>query len=670
MPVALPPPPEEKEQQQQQQPAADAIQLQPLESGLFASLYLLRASRLSGVVPNQARRVKGIERRPYNEGETHAASPHDRAATPTGGGVLSSLLASAANAQGAVLRAHHRPPSSLSGGGRGGSGSGGQGKPGEDFTRSNFISGYELSEPCSKSVFDFDIFHFYLLPDNKLDYVDTSCCSRNLICGESYYRVCVVHTVPLVLKLQKDDHTDACPVFSENFRWGRHQDAHEFLRCLLDKLDEASVPPRSPSSERPSSIVTQVFGGQLKSQLHCPECNYCSDRLEPFLDLNLEVIPMATVMDALKSFTKIEVFENYGCDGCKSRVNLEKQLKVEQAPEVLVIQLKRFQNFGSHITKIEDCMMYQEELDLNPFMSSPDNKPQKYDLYGVVQHEGAPSNGHYVCYIRSSRTNWFHFNDSKVMKINDVMALESEAYLLFYAKQGSSPWFSTLLKRKNNVSGDTEEGGYSSSSSEDDYYPEGLSWHNDGDKTRSATKEETDLQLRQIISMQKEKCGEREIEEKAKAEGDSSIQTTCPESLSWRKDADVKGSDDSPAGPLLGPAGSHSDNIAKGKRTYKAIVQEETTPDELLQHLKEMVPSIFAKALEGMHTSLALSEALKREHVVEMHNDDDDKTRSVRKRKWEWDNNLKVVEEEEEEEEEDDDDDDVEEEPYYYVYSD
>ncbi|XBJ17082.1 hypothetical protein VPH35_008576 [Triticum aestivum] len=648
MPVALPPPPEEEKEQQQQQPAADAIPLQPLESGVFRSLHLPRASRCA--------RVKGSERRPYNEGRRSLralmTAPRPRSAYP-----------------GAVLRARHRPPSSLSGGGSGGSGSGGQGKQEEDFTKSKFISGYELSEPCSKSLFDFDIFHFYLLPDNKLDYVDTSCCSRNLICGESYYRVCVVHTVPLVLKLQKDDHTDACPVFSENFRWGRHQDAHEFLRCLLDKLDEDSVPPRSPSCEKPSSIVTQVFGGQLKSQLHCPECNYCSDRLEPFLDLNLEVIPMATVMDALKSFTKIEVFENYGCDGCKSRVNMEKQLKVEQAPEVLVIQLKRFQNFGSHITKIEDCMMYHEELDLNPFMSSPDNKPQKYDLYGVVEHEGAPSNGHYVCYIRSSRTNWFHFNDSKVMKINDVMALESEAYLLFYAKQGSSPWFSTLLKRKNYVSGDTEEGGYSSSSSEDDYYPEGLSWHNDGDKTRSATKEETDLQLRQIISMQKEKCGEREIEEKAKAEGDSSIQTTCPESLSWRKGADVKGSDDSPAGPLLGPVGSNSHSIAKGKCIDKAIVQEEATatPDELLQHLKEKVPSIFAKAFEHMHMSLALSEASKREHVAEMHNDDDDKTRSARKRKWEWDNNL---EEEEEEEEEDDDDDDVEEEPYYYVYSD
>ncbi|XP_048552929.1 ubiquitin carboxyl-terminal hydrolase 19-like isoform X1 [Triticum urartu] len=640
MPVALPPPPEEKEQQQQQQPAADAIQLQPLESDLGQAVKENREKTSQGQISSQDTNF-------LNHAQRGSFADED----------IKILL------------------------------------------------------KCARQL------------NPMLDYVDTSCCSRNLICGESYYRVgaalsnpegwtcfvncilqCVVHTVPLVLKLQKDDHTDACPgasgkfccycslkfhadevislsgavlypkkfvehlkLFSENFRWGRHQDAHEFLRCLLDKLDEASVPPRSPSSERPSSIVTQVFGGQLKSQLHCPECNYCSDRLEPFLDLNLEVIPMATVMDALKSFTKIEVFENYGCDGCRSRVNMEKQLKVEQAPEVLVIQLKRFQNFGSHITKIEDCMMYQEELDLNPFMSSADNKPQKYDLYGVVEHEGAPSNGHYVCYIRSSRTNWFHFNDSKVMKINDVMALESEAYLLFYAKQGSSPWFSTLLKRKNNVSGDTEEGGYSSNSSEDDYYPEGLSWHNDGDKTRSATKEETDLQLRQIISMQKEKCGEREIEEKAKAEGDSSIQTTCPESLSWRKEADVKGSDDSPAGPLLGPAGSHSDNIAKGKRTYKAIVQEETTPDELLQHLKEMVPSIFAKALEGMHTSLALSEALKREHVVEMHNDDDDKTRSVRKRKWEWDNNLKVVEEEEEEEEEDDD---VEEEPYYYVYSD
>lgn len=179
--------------------------------------------------------------------------------------------------------------------------------------------------------------------------------------------------------------------------------------------------------------------------------------------------------------------------------------------------------------------------------------------------------------------------------------------------------------------------------------PEGPSWRNDGDKTRSATKEEIDRELRKIISMQKEKCREREIQEKAKAEGDSSTQTTCPENLSWHKEVDIKSSDDSPAGPLLGPVGSNPGSITRGKCTNKAIVQEETMRDEPLQRLKEKIPSIFAKALEEMHTFLALSEASKREHVVEMHNDDGDKIRSARKHTWEWDNDFKAEEEEEEE---------------------
>jgi ubiquitin C-terminal hydrolase len=40
-------------------------------------------------------------------------------------------------------------------------------------------------------------------------------------------------------------------------------------------------------------------------------------------------------------------------------------------------------------------------------------KPQYYDLYGVVEHLGVPSNGHYVCIIRPSQTDWFLFDDSK-----------------------------------------------------------------------------------------------------------------------------------------------------------------------------------------------------------------------------------------------------------------
>jgi hypothetical protein len=54
------------------------------------------------------------------------------------------------------------------------------------------------------------------------------------------------------------------------------------------------------------------------------------------------------------------------------------------------------------------------------------------------------------------------------MNISKDRALDSEAYLLFYVKQGSAPWFSTLLKRKKNVSSDSDEGSYSCSDSDDD----------------------------------------------------------------------------------------------------------------------------------------------------------------------------------------------------------
>jgi ubiquitin carboxyl-terminal hydrolase 36/42 len=116
---------------------------------------------------------------------------------------------------------------------------------------------------------------------------------------------------------------------------------------------------------------------------------------------------MSSVMDALQSFTKIEVFENFTCDGCKSRVNMEKQFKVEQAPEVLVIQLKRFQNLGSDISKIQEKVEYQLELDLNPFMSTPADVSTFSSLFNQIPH--APSLWlMHVCFV-SAETSKLRF---------------------------------------------------------------------------------------------------------------------------------------------------------------------------------------------------------------------------------------------------------------------
>ncbi|KAG6483164.1 hypothetical protein ZIOFF_059804 [Zingiber officinale] len=80
------------------------------------------------------------------------------------------------------------------------------------------------------------------------------------------------------------------------FRGYQQQDCHELLRCLLDGLyaedrnarkEQDSSGQGSPNLE--STLVDNIFGGQLSSTVRCVECGHSSTVHEPFLDLSLPV---------------------------------------------------------------------------------------------------------------------------------------------------------------------------------------------------------------------------------------------------------------------------------------------------------------------------------------------------------------------------------------------
>ncbi|XP_020189003.1 ubiquitin carboxyl-terminal hydrolase 21 [Aegilops tauschii subsp. strangulata] len=301
---------------------------------------------------------------------------------------------------------------------------------------------------------------------------------------------CITHTVPLFKKLRCTDHSTPCSYdvdgfcsfcalkehieesirrsgavlvparfkdnlskLSSDFRPGQQEDAHEFLRCLLDNLHKCTLDPKSkgkPSSFDEESIVKQVFGGRLKSQLTCRDCGHCSETFEPFLDLSLEIDQVDDLVAALESFTKVEQVgddENkLTCESCKVQVCKDKRLVLDKAPDVIAFQLKRFTTLDNSIEKIDKHVAYPSELDLKPFHNNPDKEELMYDLYGVVEHSGLPNYGHYVCTIRSSPSTWHLMNDSNVDSITETCALNQEAYILFYVRQGMFPWFSSLLE--------------------------------------------------------------------------------------------------------------------------------------------------------------------------------------------------------------------------------
>ncbi|XP_076881451.1 ubiquitin carboxyl-terminal hydrolase 20-like [Bidens hawaiensis] len=262
---------------------------------------------------------------------------------------------------------------------------------------------------------------------------------------------CFTHSVPLVQGLYSHTHPTPCDYFSSSFRRYQQEDAHEFLQCFLDRLESLFniLETKDDGSTQTNNMVKQVFGGRVISKLRCCNCNHVSDTYEPSVDQSLEIGDINSLATALESFTKVEHIEDeemkFTCDECKQKVSVEKQLLLDQISPICAFHLKRFKNDGSHVEKIDKHVDFPLELDLQPYMCDSQTG-LKYDLYAVVVHAAFTSTfGHYYCYIRFAPDTWYKFDDSQVIRVTEAQVLAEEAYILFYAKQGT-PWFSNFME--------------------------------------------------------------------------------------------------------------------------------------------------------------------------------------------------------------------------------
>ncbi|KAL7104312.1 hypothetical protein ACP275_08G236100 [Erythranthe tilingii] len=229
---------------------------------------------------------------------------------------------------------------------------------------------------------------------------------------------------------------------------GREEDAHEFLRNVVDKmqsicLEEAGV---SGILAEDCTLMGLTFGGYLRSKVKCMKCLGRSERCEQIMDLSVEIDGnIYTLEEALVQFTTSETLggdDKYKCSRCKSYEKAKKKLTVLEAPNILPIVLKRFRS--GNLEKLNKLVQFPEVLNLSPYMSGTSDKYPVYHLYAVVVHlgvMGAAYSGHYVSYVKDFRGDWFRIDDSRVSHVNLQTVLSSEAYILFYARhtpRGSS----------------------------------------------------------------------------------------------------------------------------------------------------------------------------------------------------------------------------------------
>ncbi|KAK4795832.1 hypothetical protein SAY86_028158 [Trapa natans] len=237
---------------------------------------------------------------------------------------------------------------------------------------------------------------------------------------------------------------------------GSQEDAHEFLRLLIASMQsicleslggERKVDPRLQET----TFIQHTFGGCLRSKVKCLKCHHESERYENIMDLTLEIYGwVESLEDALTQFTTPEELDGenmYRCGRCSAYVRARKQLTVHEAPNILTIVLKRFQE--GRYGKINKCITFPEMLDMIPYMTGTEDMPPLYVLYAVVVHLdtlNASFSGHYVCYVRDLRGSWYRIDDTEVQSVPASQVMSEGAYILFYMRSCPRPHKAYLRK--------------------------------------------------------------------------------------------------------------------------------------------------------------------------------------------------------------------------------
>ena len=198
--------------------------------------------------------------------------------------------------------------------------------------------------------------------------------------------------------------------------------------------------------EKEYSEILDMFYGIYVSTIHSVSSNQEIHSKKPelffILDLPLpkriNTDPIISLYDCFDLFVEPELLEGENAwlnekTGQKEQVT--KKIQFWNFPDILVVVLKRFSGHG--LNKRQDLVDFPlNGLDLSKYICGYNSGSYVYDLFGICNHMGSIMGGHYHCYVKNSKENWVHYNDTQCQHVNDPRSMITPyAYCLFYRKK-------------------------------------------------------------------------------------------------------------------------------------------------------------------------------------------------------------------------------------------
>ena len=193
--------------------------------------------------------------------------------------------------------------------------------------------------------------------------------------------------------------------------------------------------------ENDYSEIFDMFHGIHVSQISDENEEIISNNPEPFYSIDL---PLPLLNDN-KNPSLEECFDLYTTDEIlcgdnmyfDERINqkivAKKKILFWSLPKILIIDIKRF---SSRIMKLQQLLNFPlDNFNLSKYVIGYNPDKYVYDLFGICNHSGGVSGGHYTSFIKDN-DDWYLCNDTQIIKVDDLnKIITPKAYCLFYKRR-------------------------------------------------------------------------------------------------------------------------------------------------------------------------------------------------------------------------------------------